>query len=424
LLILEQTRWFNHGRLVAAMLKKITKEAVDRLPPRSVLWDTDVAGFGVRRQLGETRTYVVKFRHKGKQRFMTLGHHGRHLTAEEARRWAKRALGAVADGRDPAEELAARKAPSKGDFEETVAAFIRLYAKPRNRTWEETEWIFEKYVTCAWRDRSAAEIKRRDVAALLDRIESENGPVMADRVLAAIRKLFNWIATRDDEFRTPIVKGMARTKPKERARDRVLSDDEIRALWAATEAARPPPFGPLVRCLLLTAQRREEVAQMRRREIEGDTWTIPADRYKTGRANVVPLSKRSREIVDAQPAWRRGDFVFTTTGDAPFSGFSKAKRDVEAVMLKELRKRAPDIELPRWTLHDLRRTAKTLMARAGVRPDISERVLGHVIPGVEGTYDRHSYAEEKREALEKLATMVDRILAPPAPNVVELRSAS
>jgi integrase len=302
-----------------------------------------------------------------------------------------------------------------------VEKFIRLYARRRNRTWEESERIFAKYVTPEWRDRSAGEIKRRDVAELLDKVEAENEPVMADRVLAAVRKLFNWIATRDDAFRSPIVKGMARTKPKERARDRVLRDDEIRALWAATETTRPAPFGPLVRCLLLTAQRREEVARMRRREIDGEAWVIPAERYKTGRANAVPLSKRAREVVDAQPAWRKADFVFTTTGDAAFSGFSKAKREVEAAMHAELRKRDPGAELPRWTLHDLRRTAKTLMARAGVRPDISERVLGHVITGVEGTYDRHSYAEEKRDALEKLAAMIDRILTPSPPNVVELQ---
>jgi len=172
-----------------------------------------------------------------------------------------------------------------------VEKFIRLYARRRNRTWEESERIFAKYVTPEWRDRSAGEIKRRDVAELLDKVEAENEPVMADRVLAAVRKLFNWIATRDDAFRSPIVKGMARTKPKERARDRVLRDDEIRALWAATETTRPAPFGPLVRCLLLTAQRREEVARMRRREIDGEAWVIPAERYKTGRANAVPLSK-------------------------------------------------------------------------------------------------------------------------------------
>jgi integrase len=406
------------------MLKKITKEAVDQMGPTQTLWDGGyrgaVAGFGVRRRAGDARTFVVKFRHKGKQRFLTLGQHGRALTVEEARTRAKRALGAVADGRDPAAELAARKAPSKGDFEGTVATFIRLYAKPRNRTWQETEWIFQKYVTPDWRDHSAGEIKRRDVAELLDSIEADNGPVMADRVLAAVRKLFNWIATRDDEFRSPIVKGMARTKPKERARERVLSDNEVRALWAATVTTKPAPFGPLVRCLLLTAQRREEVAQMRRREIVDDTWTIPADRYKTGRANVVPLPRQVREIIAAQPAWRKSDLVFTTSGEEPFSGFSKAKRHVEGVMLAELRKADPKAELPRWTLHDLRRTAKTLMVRAGVRPDISERVLGHVIAGVEGTYDRHGYEAEKREALDKLAAMVDRILAPPVDNVVTL----
>lgn len=378
------------------MLKKITKETVDRMTVGDVLWDTEIAGFGVRRQVAK-RSYVLKYRFKGRQRLLTLGKHGEDITADEARRRAIRSRGLVADGRDPADELAARRAPSKGDFAQTVDKFVRLYAKPNNRTWEETEWIFKKYVTPGWRTRSVSEIKRRDVAELLDTIETNNGPVMADRVLAAVRKLFNWVATRDDDFRSPIVKGMSRTKPSERKRQRCLTDEEIKAVWVACHATKPPIYGLLVRFLLLTGQRRDEVAAAKWTEVCGDTWTIPAERYKTKIPNVVPLSEAAMAVVAGLP--QIGPYVFSTLGDRPFSGFSKCKQRLDAKS-----------GVKSWVLHDLRRTAKTLMQRAGVRPDISERVLGHVIPGVEGTYDRHDYIAEKRSALEQLAATIDTIV--------------
>jgi len=176
-------------------------------------------------------------------------------------------------------------------------------------------------------------------------------------------------------------------------------------------------WGALVRTLLLTAQRREEVAQMNRTEIDANAaWTIPAERYKTGKPNVVPLSAAALAIIKAQPQVDDSELVFTTTGKTPFSGFTKAKRRLDTAMLARLREcageRASKVTLPAWRLHDLRRTAKTLMVRAGVRPDISERVLGHVIGGVEGVYDRYAYLDEKRQALEALAAIVERITSP------------
>jgi integrase len=176
---------------------------------------------------------------------------------------------------------------------------------------------------------------------------------------------------------------------------------------------------------LLTAQRHGEVARMSHKEIDGDgIWAIPADRYKTKRPNFVPLSKAALAIINAQPRLDECDYVFPTRAKTPHtrSGKSKAKLD-KAVLaaLKNRAKNGPTIEpIQNWTLHDLRRTAKTLMVRAGVRPDISERVLGHVIAGVEGTYDRYSYAEEKRDALEKLAAIIERILNPIPSNVAAL----
>jgi integrase len=262
---------------------------------------------------------------------------------------------------------------------------------------------------------------------MLDEIEDEHGPVMADRTLAHLRKALTWYAARDDEFNSPIVRGMARTKPKERARQRVLTDDEIRDLWAALDTIAGP-FPAIVRTLLLTAQRREEVAQMQLPELEDDLWTIPEERYKTGLVHAVPLSTAARAVIDkaraiSKPTKAR-PFVFSTTaGKRSFAGFSKARRDLDAA-ITNIRTEAGRDPMPHWTLHDLRRTARTLMTRAGVHPDIAERVLGHVIPGVRGVYDRWEYIDEKRDALTKLAALVERILNPPTGNVVPMRAAA
>jgi integrase len=198
---------------------------------------------------------------------------------------------------------------------------------------------------------------------------------------------------------------------------------EIRILWPVLDEAGK--FGAFVKILLLTAQRRDEVAHMSRQNIDSDgIWTIRAERYKSKRPNFVPLSKAALAVIAAQPKQDDCDYVFPSRAKTPYSGYSKSKAKLDkaifAAMKKQAKKGAKVEPIPNWTLHDLRRTAKTLMVRAGVRPDISERVLGHVIAGVEGTYDRHSYADEKRAALEKLAEMIERILNPLPANVETL----
>jgi integrase len=206
---------------------------------------------------------------------------------------------------------------------------------------------------------------------------------------------------RDDDWSAPSFAVLKQENP-ERQRTRTLSDDEIRKLWAALH---DDTFGAFCRLLLLTAQRRNDIGNMLWSEIDQTTLTIPPERYKTGGGQVVPLTDAALAILDALPK-RREDRVF------PVFSYSLQKHRLDAkVPLGE-----------RWTLHDLRRTGKTLMARAGVRPDISERVLGHTIRGVEGVYDRHDYLAEKRDALERLGALIDRIIDPPADNVVELRA--
>jgi integrase len=208
---------------------------------------------------------------------------------------------------------------------------------------------------------------------------------------------------------------MARTKPKERARTRFLDDQEIRDVWHALDKAKVPACYPaFVRTLLLTAQRRSDVSHMASTEIEGNAWVIPAVRYKTKKDNAVPLTKKVLQLIGSG---RKG-FVFSSdSGKHAFSGYSKAKNGLDRT-LAELRKQDGRKPMARWSYHDLRRTARSLMSRAGVPSDHAERVLGHAIGGVRAVYDRHAYLAEKTDALEKLAALIDRIISPPAENVV------
>jgi integrase len=245
---------------------------------------------------------------------------------------------------------------------------------------------------------------------------------MATQTLAHLRRVMNWHATRSDDFRTPIVRGMARGTPNKR--DRVLTEEELRAFWRASEAW-DHPFSRMLRFILLTATRRDEAADMQWAEVNGASWMIPAARYKTGIDFELPLSRAALDVLAG--ATKTDGPVFTTNGKSGIGGFSKFKAAFDRRMLAEARKIAAErgddpetVTLPRWTIHDLRRTARSLMTRAGIAPDHAERALGHVILGVRGVYDRHSYHTEKQKAFEALAAQVAGILDP-APNVVQLR---
>ena len=382
-------------------------------------------GFGVRVTAAGARAFVMNYRLRGREHRYTIGAWP-DWSALKAVRQARDLRQRIDRGENPIADRAPSPATASiaSILDEFVARYVRNPKQPlRERTADEYESAFNRLVKPRIGRLGIYEVRRSHIIKMLDEIEDVNGPVAADRTLAYLRKAFNWYATRDDQFNVPVVRGMARIKPKERARTRVLSDDEIRAIWP--ELTKTGTFGALVKTLLLTAQRRDEVAHMSRKEIGSDgIWTIPAERYKTKCANFVPLSKAALAVIAAQPTIDKSDYVFSSRAKTPFSGFSKSKAALDKAVLASMQKRAKKgakVEpIPNWTLHDLRRTAKTLMARAGVRPDISERVLGHVIAGVEGTYDRHSYENEKRDALEKLAEMVERILNPLPSNVQSL----
>jgi integrase len=264
-------------------------------------------------------------------------------------------------------------------------------------------------------------LRRSHVVDMLDEIEDENGPVMADRTLAYVRKAFNWFAARNEEFTNPIVKGLRQVGTN--ARDRILNDEELRDLWAALDIVENVPdcYPRFVKALLLTTTRRNEAALMHSSELDGEDWTIPADRYKTKLDHLIPLSKAARELIGDKPKGTNGNswFVFTTTGGAKgFSGFSKAKRELDKAIAR-VRTEAGRDPMPHFVLHDLRRSGRSLMSRAGVPSDHAERCLGHVIGGVRGVYDRYAYLDEKRAAFDALAALVARILKPES-NVAEL----
>jgi integrase len=409
------------------MQAKITKRAVDALEPGQILADTEIKGFVARRLDSGAATYGFRYRDKttGKQRWVGLGLHGT-ITADTARAEAKKRAGEVAASRDPvAEREETRAAATIAKLAETntvnaiLDKFVARYVK-NLRSGDQVERAFDVYVRPRIGSKSIYDLKRRDIVEMLDAIEDENGPVMADRVLAHVRKCFNWWTVQDEDFKTPVVRGMARTKPKERERDRILADDEIRDVWAALALMDGPECYPAyVRNLLLTMTRRNESSDMAAAELEGDVWVIPASRYKNKKDHAIPLSALAIENLPKG----KGYLFSTTNGAKPFSGFSKTKAELDRQIAK-LRKAAGRSKMPRWTLHDLRRTGRTLMSRAGVPDDHGERAMGHVIGGVRGTYDRYAYLEEKRRAFEALAGLVALILDPPAGNVLKLERAT
>ena len=289
-----------------------------------------------------------------------------------------------------------------------VIAEAYLKREAQLRTIDQRRAILERLVLPRFGARPIEDIRKGEIVALLDRIEDLSGPAMAQYTLATLRRLFTWHAGRSDDFRSPIVRGMARIKPGEQRRQRVLDDDEIRALWSAAEAA-PGVFGCFVQFLLLTAVRRNEAAGMRRSEIVGDDWIIPPQRYKTNLELVIPLSPAAEAALAKVPQIGTAGFVFTTDGKTPISGFSKFKRAFDQAC-----------GVSGWTLHDLRRTARSLMSRAGVPSDHAERALGHVIGGIRATYDRHAFYAEKKHAFAALADQLDHILHSPKNNIIPL----
>jgi integrase len=392
------------------MRDKITKRSVDaahRGERDAFLWDTELKGFGLKVTPLGGKIHVVQFRMGGRgspTKRYTIGRHGSPWTAEEARAEALQVLREIEQGHDPS----ARPEPRKQDaIEHLVGEFLEKHHRARgNRSMAEVGRIFRKDVLPAWGKRPIDAITRRDVIELLDVIVDRGSPVQANRTLSAVRKLFNWAADRGVIEASPIVRI---PKPgKETDRDRVLSEEEVRAVWRAADAVGWP-FGPCVKLLILTAQRRDEVAEMRWSEIDldGSTWTLPRERSKNDKAHEVPLAPLAVDILQSLPRRDDCDLVFSTNGRTPISGFSKMKRRIDR--LSGVGLSAADA----WVLHDLRRTVTTYLARMGIPPQVADKLLNHqqgTIRGVAAVYNRHGYLVERRAALDAWAQKVEDIL--------------
>jgi integrase len=400
---------------------KLTDLMVEKLGAPSTgrreIFDQALPAFGMRVTDSGVKSWFLMTRINGKLARLTLGRYPA-LKLAKARQKARDQLKEIGEGKDP---RAAKPAPRRPDtVRNVVDEFLKRHAKVNNRSWPEAERIFNFDIIPAWGARDIRSISRRDVLELLDKIVDRGSPIMANRTLAHVRKLFNWSIARDLIDVSPC----AKVAPPGKAidRDRVLSDDEIAAVWQAA-GRLGHPFATFVRVLLLTAQRREEVASMRRDQLDLDAalWTMPREATKSDRVHEVPLSPVVVDMLSAMPTLVIRDdagrdiespFVFTTTGRSPVSGFSKMKTALDAAS-----------GVTGWRLHDLRRTAATGMARLGTAPHVVEKVLAHssgIISGVAAVYNRAGYDAEKRAALDAWARRVDAIVHGEPENVVRI----
>jgi hypothetical protein len=383
--------------------RTLTDSQVAKLAPREkpyAMPDPELPGHYIRVRPTGTKVFVAVGRSpSSKQVWHTIGPSTLY-SISEAREKARDAIRAIREGRD-------QNAGPK-TFETVADEWFKRHVEARGLiSAPDLRSCLDRHLIPAWRDRDFNSIRRGDVCNLLDSVEDSNGAVVADFTLAVIRMICNWQVTRDENYTSPIVKGMRRRKPTKR--DRVLDDEEIRKVWRVAEANGT--FGAFVRVALLTAQRREKIASMRWDDLSDDgEWQIPVQEREKGTAGSLILPEAALDIIAEQPRFVSNPYVFAGIGDSYLQGMSKRKAQFDA----KLSGVAP------WTVHDLRRTARSLMSRAGVRPDVGERVLGHAQSGVLGIYDRHEYRTEKANALNVLAGLIESIVHP-TDNVIALR---
>ena len=362
-------------------------------------FDTKPPGVGLRITNSGRKTWFVMYRSGGRLRRLTLGTYPT-LTLAEARSQATGVKLAVAQGRDPAtQKQDARTAPTVADL---VAQYLEMYAKVRRKSWRYDELRLKRNVLPQWGNRKATDITRRDVIALLDLLMARDVPIEANRTHAIIRALFNWAISRDLLEYNPCTQ--VKAPGKEQQRDRVLTDEEVRAVWDAC-GHLDPVLEVHVKLRLLTAQRGNEIRTMRWEDLELDTgwWTIPAHITKNGLSHRVPLNMPAQEMLQT---------VRMITGNGQWVFPSRRHTAEPFVNMQKPMCRVREISGVSFVWHDLHRTAASHMTSMGIPRLVVSKILNHVEPGVTRVYDRHSYDAEKREALEmwgrKVMELVNR----------------
>jgi integrase len=427
------------------MSNRLTAKAVENVKPgkaRREVADGEIRGLYLAVQPSGAKSFVLRYRHAGRPRKLTIG--PAEMGLGEARKQAAGARAAIAAGKDPQAEKAAAKVAAKeadreavvakrGSVELVVAEFIEKHVRRSNKlsTAQEYMRLLNKEVVGPWGDRRLSDISRRDINILLDDIVDRGAPIAANRVLAILRKFCRWAVSREIIPTSPCDGVLARSL--ETPRDRVLDDRELRLIWMAA-GTLGWPFAPIIKLLLLTGQRRGEVSGMQWAEVdlEKNVWSLPASRTKNKRPHAVPLSDSAVEILRALPKIENAPgYVFPATRNmstgraifaVPISGFSRGKLRLDRAIAKlvEREKSAPLIQ---FGFHDLRRSCASGMARLGVDLHVIERSLNHVsgsFGGIVGVYQRHSFEEGMRRAMDVWAAHVDAIVSGRrAANIVE-----
>lgn len=374
------------------MKQKLTIKFIETRKPdpfkRVDYRDTVVPGLVLRVNKSGTKTFSFHKRINGKMKRLTIGQFG-PFSLTDARDRARQIHYEVETGRF--EQNTGIEFEAKPTLGDVIPDYIEKHAKVHNRDWKRKEALLTKFTSL--HDKRIDEIKRADVVKACDVIH-KCAPVSANRALAHLKHLMGWCIERGMIDANPIA-GM---KPlsKEKPRERVLSDDELSALWTACDD-EGYPFGDCMKLLMLSGQRRAEVAEMRWSEfdLEKRLWTLPSQRAKNGRQHTVPITDAMSDVLRRVPRFIGSDYVFTTTGRSPVSGFGRLK--------DRLDKTLPEGTEP-WIIHDLRRTMSTNMAMLGVPQPVTEALLNHktgVVSGVAAIYNVYSYADEKRDALYK-----------------------
>jgi len=426
--------------------KKLTQIAVERIKPppagRVEYWDTQLPGFGLRVSDKGGRTWQCMYRVDGKLVRETLGTLALIPKIDVARERARQSMQKAAQGINPVKERKGTAEEERRQSEaaqvrerDTLGAILDRYVSERGRKRWRPEYLREVDRSFSvdlgpLRTRPIADITRRNLRELLDSIVVRGRAPHAHHVLAYVRPAFAWAVEREIISANPAegIPDPDERKREARTRDRHLDDDEIRLFWHGCDEISGQ-FGPLFKLLLITAQRRDELAAARRSEfdLENALWTLPGERTKNSNAHLVHLSPLALEILGTLPriASKEG-YLFTTTGETPVSGFGRARERLAAAMLEERHKVDPDASaMEPFTLHDLRRTAATGMAEIGIAQHVLEKVLNHTggkISGVAATYNRFEYLTERRAALDAWSRHVESLVRGVPSNVVELAS--
>jgi integrase len=416
----------------------LTDKQIDNAKPapprrRYMLWDAIAPSLALRITDRGHKSFVVHRRVNGRLVMLTLGEYPA-LPLAEAREKARDALREMARGKDPRQSNPPRVTATgqrRDSFEGAVETYIKREVEKnrRPRTQDEIIRPLRKLLVPKWGTLPLSEIGPRQIIEVLDELVDAGTPVAANRTYSVLRRFFGWCIERHLLDSNPAVN--VKKPAKETARERALDDSELREVWTASETLGWP-FKPFVRALILTGQRRNELAGAKWGEFDMDArqWVIPAARTKNAREHVTPLSRDMLTILNDALQFIGADDIsdapkdkpaFTTTGKTPIAGYSRAKARLDAEILKARRKLAKEQgrdeskvkDMLSWTFHDLRRSSATGMGRIGIAPHIIETVLNHASGfrgGIAGVYQRHPYLEERRHALDAWSVHVVSLL--------------